>query len=347
VELDIRIDLGVPLTGVGGYTAPQFLANTTRAVTLCERLGDSTRLYPVLWGRITHHFSTGDMPTAQQLARTFLAGAERQGDRQLHMVGERLCGLSSFGLGELILARRHFNRALELYDRAQDLPLAHIYGLDQRVAALAYLSLTEHRLGRTKRGLRLVQDALHEALALEHATSIMYAQGKMIELRMLRREWAAAERAAAEYLHSARERRAPNHELLARAAGHVARIVTQSDREAAAAVRSSIDALRRLNWNYQVTWLVFAAVEGFAARGQAECAAEWLDDARALIETPRQDVWIPDLHLAHAAVLAAGDAPVEAVRPVLEQAIVASRAQSARWPESRARELLEARYCLT
>jgi len=271
------------------------------------------------------------MPTAQQLARTFLAGAERQGDRQLHMVGERLCGLSSFGLGELILARRHFNRALELYDRAQDLPLAHIYGLDQRVAALAYLSLTEHRLGRTKRGLRLVQDALHEALALEHATSIMYAQGKMIELRMLRREWAAAERAAAEYLHS----------------GHVARIVTQSDREAAAAVRSSIDALRRLNWNYQVTWLVFAAVEGFAARGQAECAAEWLDDARALIEAPRQDVWIPDLHLAHAAVLAAGDAPVEAVRPVLEQAIVASRAQSARWPESRARELLEARYCLT
>ena len=263
------------------------------------------------------------------------------------MVGERLCGLSSFGLGELILARRHFNRALELYDRAQDLPLAHIYGLDQRVAALAYLSLTEHRLGRTKRGLRLVQDALHEALALEHATSIMYAQGKMIELRMLRREWAAAERAAAEYLHSARERRAPNHELLARAAGHVAQIVTQSDREAAAAVRSSIDALRRLNWNYQVTWLVFAAVEGFAARGQAECAAEWLDDARALIEAPRQDVWIPDLHLAHAAVLAAGDAPVEAVRPVLEQAIVASRAQSARWPESRARELLEARYCLT
>src|SRR6185503_5025772 len=153
---------------------------------------------------------------------------------------------------------------------------------------------------------------LHEALALEHATSIMYAQGKMIELHMLRREWAAAERAAAEYLHTARERRAPNHELLARAAGDVARITTQSNREASAEVRSSIDALRRLNWNYQATWLVFAAVEGFAARGQAECAAEWLDDARALIEVPRQDLWIPDLHLAQAAVLAAGHAPVEA-----------------------------------
>jgi hypothetical protein len=53
---------------------------------------------------------------------------------------------------DLMAARRHFDRALELYDRARDLPLAHIYGLDQRVAALAYLSITEHRLGRTKRG---------------------------------------------------------------------------------------------------------------------------------------------------------------------------------------------------
>ena len=81
MELDVRIDLGVPLTGVGGYTAPQFLANTARAVALADRMEDSARLYPVLWGQITHYFSTGDMPTALTLARQFLEAAVSENDR--------------------------------------------------------------------------------------------------------------------------------------------------------------------------------------------------------------------------------------------------------------------------
>jgi class 3 adenylate cyclase/tetratricopeptide (TPR) repeat protein len=335
LELDVRIDLGVPLTGVGGYTAPEFLSNTTRALALCERIGDTARLYPVLWGQITHFFSTGNMTAALPLARRFLAAAERQGDRQLRMVGERLCGLTSFGLGDLTAARRHFETTLDLYDRAQDLPLAYIYGLDQRVAALAYLAITVHRLGYPDQALGSAESALREACALEHGTSILYAQGKMIELRVLRREWAAVDQAAAQHVQTARERGAANFELIGRAAVHIAQVMQHGTGDAAV-VRHSIGELRRLDWNYQATWLVLASAEVFAARRQPAQAAAWLDQADAMIEGHAPGVWLPDLHLARAATLASDDAPAATLQPVLEQAIAAARAQSAYLPELRA-----------
>ena len=45
---------------------------------------------------------------------------------------------------------------------------------------------------------------------------------------------------------------------------------------------------------------------------------------------------MPDLHLAHASTLAANGASAAEIRPILEQAIAVSRAQSARCPELRA-----------
>jgi hypothetical protein len=335
LELDVRIDLGVPLTGVSGYTAPEFLSNTTRALALCERIGDAARLYPVLWGQITHFFSTGDVTAALPLARRFLAAAERQGDRQLRMVGERLCGLTLFGLGDLTSARRRFERTLDLYVREKDLLLAYVYGLDQRVAALAYLAGTMHRLGYPGQALGFAESALQEARALEHATSILYAQGKMIELRALRREWPAVQQAAAEHAQTARKRGAVNFELIGRTAVHIAEFMQHGAGDAAA-VWHSVGELRRLNWNYQATWLVLAAAEVFAARCQPEQAAAWLDQAGALINGRGPRVWLPDLHLAHAAMLTASGAPASVRQPILEQAIAAARAQSAHLLELRA-----------
>jgi class 3 adenylate cyclase/tetratricopeptide (TPR) repeat protein len=170
IELDIRIDLGVPLMGTSGYTAPEFRDNVDRALELCERVGEHARLFPALWGQVARTFSAGEIVAALGMAERFLQSAERQDNRQLCMIGHRLCGMTLFGRGSLLAARQHTERALQLYDAEKDAHLRDIYGFDQRVAALAYLGRTLHQLGFPDQAMRMSERAIAEARSFDHVT---------------------------------------------------------------------------------------------------------------------------------------------------------------------------------
>ena len=60
------------LMGTCGYTAPEFQANTDRALEICERTAESAQIYPVLWGQVARSFSSGDVTSAGVLAKRFL-----------------------------------------------------------------------------------------------------------------------------------------------------------------------------------------------------------------------------------------------------------------------------------
>jgi hypothetical protein len=60
---------------------------------------------------------------------------------------------------------------------------------------------------------------------------------------VLRREWAAAERAALEHLHTARESNARNHELIARAAHEIALMMRKEPSDLEDNARCQIDRL--------------------------------------------------------------------------------------------------------
>ena len=60
-ELDLRIDLTTPLIASKGMTAPEMGETITRARTLCESLGETTRLFPVLYGQWVFHHVSGQV----------------------------------------------------------------------------------------------------------------------------------------------------------------------------------------------------------------------------------------------------------------------------------------------
>ena len=94
-ELDIRIQLGVALSGTRGYTAPEWEANTARLLALTEGIDRTTdRLIPVLWHQWVGVFSAADMGGALTLAKHAFALAQRSGERTALMVGHRVLGMS-------------------------------------------------------------------------------------------------------------------------------------------------------------------------------------------------------------------------------------------------------------
>jgi hypothetical protein len=63
-----------------GKLAPETGSAYARARALCEELGDSVSLTPVLSGQISHHFGRPEYALAQRIAEDLLRLAQSRGD---------------------------------------------------------------------------------------------------------------------------------------------------------------------------------------------------------------------------------------------------------------------------
>ncbi len=71
-EIRFRVALGVPLLRGTGATSPEVAENYGRAQGLCEELGETEQLFPVLWGLWYHHMNRFQLRRACELADRLL-----------------------------------------------------------------------------------------------------------------------------------------------------------------------------------------------------------------------------------------------------------------------------------
>src|SRR5262249_50656814 len=72
-ELDMQITLGAALTATKGLTAPDVEAAYQRARELCQQVGETPRLFPVLAGLVRFYIGRGELQTAQELGEQMLS----------------------------------------------------------------------------------------------------------------------------------------------------------------------------------------------------------------------------------------------------------------------------------
>ena len=78
-ELALRMAIGGPLIATKGYPAPEVERTYSRAWALCDQLGRSAELFPVLRGLWNCYFVRGELQRAHDLAERLVALAEEQG----------------------------------------------------------------------------------------------------------------------------------------------------------------------------------------------------------------------------------------------------------------------------
>lgn len=66
-ELSLQIALGTAMTIIRRYSVPEVEAAYTRARVLCQQLGDTQDVFPVLFGLWRFYFARADYPLARQL----------------------------------------------------------------------------------------------------------------------------------------------------------------------------------------------------------------------------------------------------------------------------------------
>src|SRR5262249_42619452 len=127
-EIILQNTLAVPLVTTRGYTVPEVQSAYTRARELCQLLGETSQVFPTLWGLWSVFSTRGEFREARELAAQCLALAEHGEDQALLLEAHFALGASSFHLGELSLARIHLGQVRSLYDQRRHRTLASIYG---------------------------------------------------------------------------------------------------------------------------------------------------------------------------------------------------------------------------
>jgi class 3 adenylate cyclase/predicted ATPase len=172
--LDVLITLGPALIVAHGPNSDQVLGPYDRAFELVERLGDTSRRFPVIWGLWFLAYGRGDYAKARASAQELMTAAQAGGQPGEVVEAHHALWATLSAVGEPSAAVSHSEAGIALYDRERDAPRMFVYaGHDPGACCRYHLSLNRWLLGYPDQALVAVRDALHLAEQLDHPMSVM------------------------------------------------------------------------------------------------------------------------------------------------------------------------------
>jgi predicted ATPase len=174
--IDLRIDLGPTLIAIKGFAAPEVVQTYTQAREMCERLGDTPQLFPVLWALSRVHNYCGGMQVARELGEQLLVLAKHAQDPPLLLEAHHTLWATLFSLGEFTVAHDHYQKGIAIYDPQQHAQHASLYGgHDPGVCGLRHASQMLWLFGYPAQALQRSKDALALAQKLSQPSSLSFA----------------------------------------------------------------------------------------------------------------------------------------------------------------------------
>ena len=211
-ELTLRIAIGGPLIATKGHPAPEVERTYSRAWALCDQLGRSAELFPVLRGLWNYHLVRGELHRTHELSERLVGLAEEQGNPIHRALARRTLGTTLFLLGRFADARAALDEGIAIDDAvaAWEDP-AHLLVYTERasVACRLYSAWALWFLGFPHLALERVETGLALGQRLAHVHSLAFALTWAAMLHNFRGEFAAAQRRAEATIDLAREHRLP------------------------------------------------------------------------------------------------------------------------------------------
>ena len=181
-QIGLQVALINPLMHVKGYAAPETKEAAEQARRLIEQAefngeppDEPLLLFSILYGFWVAHYVAFDGDVICDLAAQFLTLAEERQATLPLVTGHRLMGASYLHTGEIIKARTHLDKAMELYQPAEHRRGATLFGQDVRVAALFYRSLALWQLGYPDAAIRDAARSVVDARDTGQAATVMAA----------------------------------------------------------------------------------------------------------------------------------------------------------------------------
>jgi tetratricopeptide (TPR) repeat protein len=170
-ELALQMTMGTSLLATKGFGASEAGKAYTRARELCRRLGENSRLFPVLAGLRLFYVAQGNLQKARDLGEELLQLARSTEDPALILEGHYALAVPLHLLGEFVPALEHCEQAIALYDPQQHCSHAFLYGLDSGVASRCLAAWVLWELGYPDRAREKSREALSLTSEVSHPIS--------------------------------------------------------------------------------------------------------------------------------------------------------------------------------
>ncbi len=294
-ELALQVVLGNLLSATKGFAAPEVEQTYARARVLCQQLGDTPHLLPVLFGLSVNHWVSGRHRQALTLGQEFLTLAQQTQDAAV-VVALRMVGGPLLCLGELTEARPFFEQLISLHDSKQHRALTYLYGQEPGVAGRLFFAWLLWLRGSPDQALKHSQEAIQIAREVVHAPSQAYALTYAAFVHQYRREPAQVRKLAAAVIELTTEHGLAQfsgwghvlHGWALTEEGQAQEGIAQMRRGLAASLVTGTEVLRP-------NCLLLLA-EAYGQAGQLENALATLDEMQSFIEKNEEREWEAELH---------------------------------------------------
>jgi predicted ATPase/class 3 adenylate cyclase len=332
----LHIALGAALQIAKGHAAPEVEHAYTQARALCQQVGETPELVPVLFGLWRFYNTRAQLHTARELGDTLLRLAQRTDDPAVAVVAHYALGLTSFWLGALPAARIHLEEGIARYMPDQRRAPAFRMGQDPGVACRIYAAATLWSLGYPAQALARVHEALALAHELSHPFSLAFAQCFAAFVSQFRRDVPAVHAHAEATVALSTEQGFTQWAVQGTILHSWALAMQGQGEEEIAQVRQGIAAFRATGASvfvpYFYTWLADVA----AHLGRVEDGLLALAEAHTLVEQQGERWWEAEVHRLRGVLLLRQKTSQEQAEAWLQRALDVARHQEAKSLELRA-----------
>ena len=287
-ELMLQTTLGSVFVAAKGYTALEINQTYVRARQLCQQLGDTGQLIPVLAGQFLFHGIRAEHQLARELAEECLRLSRQTQDSAHRVTAHYMLGQSLLWLGEIGPAQHHSHECSVLYEAEQHHALAALYGEDPGGVCLGFEAHALFMLGFPDQALQKSHEAI--ALAQELGDSFTLAQTLALAawVRLYRREAGAAQAEAERAITVSREHEFPYFLALGTIQRGAALTEPEDRQEAILQMRQGLVDYRAAGAEFSVPFWLARLATGLGTVGQIEGGLLLLTEARALVETSHE-----------------------------------------------------------
>jgi predicted ATPase len=295
-ELRLQVTLGPALMVTKGHASLEAEKAYTRARELCQQVGETPQLFPVLWGLRAFYLVRAELQTARELGEQLMRLAQSTQDPALLLASHNALGVALVWLGELTPGRELLEQGIALYNPLQHRSLAFLYGQDLKVTALSNVAMALWPLGYPDQALQRIHEALTLAQKLSHPFSLAYALFCAAFLYQYRREGQVTQERAGAMITLSSEQGFP----LLLAYGTILRGWALAEQgqgeEGIAQMCQGLAAARATGAEVDSPYFLALLAEAYGKEGQVEEGLTVLAEALAVVDKTGVRLWEAELY---------------------------------------------------
>jgi serine/threonine protein kinase/predicted ATPase len=335
-ELELQVALGAPLQALKGYGAPEVRQVYDRARELCQQIGETPQLFPVLFLLCSFYWVRAEHHSARKLSEQLFNLAQMTKEPVKSAIAHWTQGLSLVYLGEFVPAKAHLEQVIALYDSKKHRSLAFHYAQDPGASCLIWDSWVLWFLGYPDQALKLSQQAIALAKELDHVFTLAFVLGIASWFHYFRREFEASKELSEASIEISTEEGFELFKAGAPAFRGYTQIAEGQVEDGIAQVKQGLAAWKAMGAEFHRTHCLAWLAEAYVKSGQTKEGLATIAEALDTLEKTGERYYEPELHrIKGELLLQQGIEDVE-VKVCFRQAMDFAREQSAKSLELRA-----------